>query len=116
MMSEPGEFKPELLTRLHIGCALWADDDSTVADFHREVWVSQRGKSFFMTEGGWMRTAEGTAKAGDVLALVAGLELPLILSPVGDYCQIAAYAHVHGLMDGERWPKTLDEFKLVSPV
>ena len=61
-----------------------------------------------------MGTAEGGIQEGDVVALIAGLEMPLILSPIGGHFRVAAHAYVHGVMNGEEWPKNLDEMRLFN--
>jgi hypothetical protein len=42
------------------------------------------------------------------VALIASLEMPLILSPVEEQFQVVGHAYVHGIMDGEGWPKDLE--------
>ena len=56
------------------------------------------------------------AKAGDAIAIVAGLEMPLLLRPVEGGYRLLAHVYVHGIMYGEAWPKgkeELDEIVLV---
>ncbi|KAN0098909.1 Heterokaryon incompatibility protein (HET) domain containing protein [Hyaloscypha variabilis] len=97
------EFEKELLDRgLHMGCVLWTNEDRDVAEFHDSLWAFQRGKSFFTTKEGWIGTAEGTIREGDLIVLVAGLNMPLVLSPVGENYRLVGHGYVHGLMDGEQ--------------
>lgn len=43
-----------------------------------------------------------TTLQGDVIAVMFGMNIPLVLRPVGgDYYQIVGEAYVHGIMDGE---------------
>ncbi len=107
---------PEIITLVDMVAALWKDEEPMIPEFHHTVWEVQRGKAFFMTKGGWMGTAEGTIQEGDVVALVAGLEMPLILSPIGGDFRLVGHAYVHGLMDGEKWPQTLDQLNLICLV
>src|SRR5436305_4813459 len=100
MISERGELREEALSFYSI----MLHDDPRVKDFHHAAWQIQRGKSFFTTAGGRMGTAEGMIQESDVVALISGMEMPIILRPDGDCYQVAAHAYVHGIMDGEAWP------------
>lgn len=114
MISAIGELDAEQLAGYHMGCVLWANDDRDVAEFHDSLWAFQRGKTFFTTKKGWIGTAEGTITEGDLIVLVAGLGMPLVLSPVGGNYRLVGHGYVHGLMDGEQWPETLDQLKLIN--
>jgi len=39
------------------------------------------GKCFFISSHGWMGTAFGTVREGDVVAVLVGLDMPVVLSP-----------------------------------
>jgi hypothetical protein len=118
LISQQGELSDEKLAFY----ALWLHSDSHIKEFHHIVWEIQRGKNFFVTEGGLMGTAEGNLKIrkGDIVALVAGMEMPLILRPAGssgNCYQVAAHAYVHGAMDGEMWPHDkVDELEIITLV
>jgi hypothetical protein len=116
MIGAIGELDAEKLAGFHMGCVLWLNDDRDVAEFHDILWAFQRGKTFFITKEGWIGTAEGTIREGDLIVLVAGLEMPLVLSPVGENYRLVGHGYVHGLMDGEQWPETLDQLKLINIV
>lgn len=49
------------------------------------------------------------AQVGDLIALVAGVPLPLVLRPEGDSYLFIGSAEVDGLMEGEIWGKLTDE-------
>jgi hypothetical protein len=115
IIKERGELS-ETITSVNMVSALWKDEEPMIPEFHHNMWEVQRGKAFFMTKGGWMGTAEGKIQEGDVVALVAGLEMPLIVSPIGEHFRVVGHAYVHGLMDGEKWPEALDELELICLV
>jgi hypothetical protein len=84
--------------------------------FHDSVWAFNRGKSFFMTNEGWMGTVEGLSAEGHVVALISGLPMPLVLSrDAGNYL-LVGHAYVHGLMNGTGWPKSMDELEFITIV
>lgn len=85
--------------------------------FHSHAMVFANRKSFFITSGGRMGTAparvEGDGRAtnlveaGDRVAVVAGLCMPIVLRPHeggGDgVYKLITHAYVHGVMYGEAW-------------
>ncbi|KAI9728295.1 MAG: hypothetical protein M1834_007699 [Cirrosporium novae-zelandiae] len=73
-------------------------------EFQTRIWKDQYGKKFFTTEAGYMGTAETTVRQGDVIALLPGMEMPIILRRAidGGYHFIGP-AYVHGIMNGEIW-------------
>jgi len=99
--------------------------------FHSSAIPFSNRKGFFVTEAGRMGTAaarvetsqNGRARAvnlvqaGDKIAVVAGLEMPIILRPVVDgggtvdgaqedgkrVYELVTHAYVHGIMYGEAW-------------
>lgn len=113
-----GQINPEVLTGLNmadtIGMGEDLDSDEEVRKFHHNVWEFQRGKRFFTTEKGYMGTAEGEVHEGDVVALISGMEMPMILTPCGDCFRVAAHAYMHGVMDGEAWPDSVNELQLIT--
>jgi hypothetical protein len=100
-------------------------------DFHSRVIPFSNRKGFFVTEAGRMGTAAarvetnqyGPARAvnlvqaGDRIAVVAGLGMPIILRPVVEgggsaggtqedgkrVYRLVTHAYVHGIMYGEAW-------------
>ena len=116
LISAPGELEEEALAQLHMGCSLWLDEDKPLMEFHDSVWAFHRGKSFFMTNEGWMGTVEGLPAEGDVVALISGLPMPVVLSRDAGNYRLIGHAYVHGLMNGLGWPKSLDELELIAIV
>ncbi|KAL2158240.1 hypothetical protein VTH06DRAFT_4560 [Thermothelomyces fergusii] len=89
--------------------------------FHSYVIPFSSKKSFFRTSNGFLGTApDQTAEAmqpGDPIAVVAGLELPVVLRPDGEGgYRLVSHCYVHGIMHGEAWERVgdhLDKIVLV---
>jgi hypothetical protein len=113
-ISLPGELKKEELAQMHMDYSLLPKDKNECSIFHYYVWAFQRGKSFFKTEEGWMGTVEGLPSENDVVAIISGLSMPLVLSPVGGSYRLVGSAYVHGMMQGEFRLESLDVLKLIT--
>lgn len=71
-----------------------------------ESWVSTAngtawGHSFFTTTKGYMGLGSQAMKAGDVVVILAGGEVPFILRRAGEFFQLVGECYVHGIMNGE---------------
>ncbi|KAF3044995.1 hypothetical protein E8E12_001349 [Didymella heteroderae] len=77
--------------------------------FHSFVTVSNSLKCFFYTANNYFGTAPDplpeSMHAGDIIALVSGLEMPLVLRPVGIGYRLITHIYIHGVMYGELWPE-----------
>lgn len=66
-------------------------------------------KCFFYTEKCYFGTAPDPlptqVKAGDCIAVVGGLEMPLLLRPVEGGYRLLTHIYMHGIMHGEAWPE-----------
>jgi hypothetical protein len=89
--------------------------DAELRIFHYQAWNVSRGKKFFLTDKG-MGTAQGGVAIGDVIAVVAGMKMPLILSPVGDNFRFVGHTYIHGIMDGEAWPSDRNGLRILTLV
>jgi len=81
--------------------------------------VSAR-KSFFRTDGGYFGTAPDmfpdSLQSGDVVALVAGLAMPVVLRKVESGFHLVSHCYVHGMMYGDVWERVegqIDELTLI---
>jgi hypothetical protein len=81
--------------------------------------ISDR-KCFFYTDKRYFGTAPDPVptpvESGDCIALVGGLEMPLLLRPVEGGYRLLCHVYVHGMMYGEAWPENaqdLDEIVLI---
>ncbi|KAI0543316.1 heterokaryon incompatibility protein-domain-containing protein [Xylaria curta] len=83
--------------------------------FHDTVRESLRGKTLFLTDTQHMGIAGDAIREGDVVALLSGLEMPIILRPNGSGYSVVTCAYIHGVMEGEEWPgeDSLDVITLV---
>jgi len=83
--------------------------------FHENIRARLSGHSLFITEKQRMGTAWNTIQEGDVVALLSGVEMPMILRPVKDTYRVVTWAYIDGIMDGESWPADdhLDTITLV---
>ncbi|KAM0206625.1 hypothetical protein ACHAPA_004352 [Fusarium lateritium] len=81
--------------------------------FHSLAATFSAQKALFRTEGGYLGTAadgfSGSLQLGDKIALVAGLEVPVILRPIGNSFQLISHCYVHGFMDGGFWANMNEE-------
>jgi hypothetical protein len=98
----------------HMRTACGDGSDPALRKFHFEAWIAARGKCFFMTKDSRMGTGQGQVSEGNVVAVVAGLKMPLILAAVKEHFRLVGHAYVHGIMDGEAWPKDGSETKVIS--
>jgi hypothetical protein len=74
-------------------------------------------ETFFITTTGHMGTTSHTVQADDMAVLFAGCNLPMIIRPDGNHYRLISPAYIHGIMQGEAWPKdvsveTLEKFTL----
>jgi hypothetical protein len=83
--------------------------------FHDSIRATLCGQGLFVTEKQLMGTGWNTIQEGDVVALLSGVEMPMILRPAKHGYQIVTWAYIHGIMDGESWPgkDQLDTITLV---
>ncbi|CZR66453.1 uncharacterized protein PAC_16354 [Phialocephala subalpina] len=80
--------------------------------FNDSAKIYCRETGFFVTTAGYMGKGLIEAKEGDLVALIAGVETPMVLRKEGEYYRSKGPCHVHGLMLGEKWLE--DENNLVD--
>ncbi|KAJ4992593.1 DNA repair helicase [Stagonosporopsis vannaccii] len=77
--------------------------------FHTFTTVMCSRKCFFYTEKNYFGTAPDplpdSMQAGDVIALISGLEMPMLLRRVEAGYRLISHIYVHGIMYGELWPE-----------
>ncbi|PMD43910.1 HET-domain-containing protein [Hyaloscypha variabilis F] len=66
------------------------------------------------TKNGYLAAVPYTTEVGDFIALLAGGRLPFILRPTGDHYCFVGPCYVHGIMNGEAFPDTLDGLQWFS--
>lgn len=57
--------------------------------------------SLFRTETGYTGVARSGIRCGDKLCVLAGVDFPVILRPVGSHHELVSYDFAVGLMHGE---------------
>lgn len=77
--------------------------------FHTFATLMCSRKCFFYTEKNYFGTAPdplpNSMQAGDVVALISGLEMPMLLRRVEGGYRLISHIYVHGVMYGELWPE-----------
>ncbi|KAH7061758.1 heterokaryon incompatibility protein-domain-containing protein [Paraphoma chrysanthemicola] len=80
--------------------------------FHSLAHLFSSKKCFFSTGNDYFGTAPDPLPVcmmpGDEIAIISGLEMPLLLRPIGDGYRLITHVYVHGMMYGEMWPKVKD--------
>jgi hypothetical protein len=94
------------------------ESDREASKYNSQVWAFANRRALFTTEEGYMGTAparitetgaENLIEAGDRIAIVAGLEMPVVLRPIESedqgnmVYQYVTHVYVHGMMYGEAW-------------
>lgn len=77
---------------------------------------SLTGLNFFVLERGYFGLGYRDVAEGDILAIAAGADVPIILRPAGDFYTFMGSAFVPGIMYGEAWkddPEKLEEFIVI---
>jgi hypothetical protein len=83
-----------------------AKTNPTFAEVHHHIWMMSINCTFFVTKSGYMGTAWRSIRPGDVVALIPGVNMPMILRRKNkdeDFYTVIASAYVHGMMKGEIW-------------
>jgi len=78
---------------------------SGAALFHSTAVRYARQRIFLTTQRGFFALAPRSARQGDSVVLLSGLQYPFVLRRNGGKWRILGPAYVHGVMDGEAWPQ-----------
>ncbi|KAM0080825.1 hypothetical protein ACKRZS_007006 [Fusarium odoratissimum] len=88
--------------------------------YHCRAVTFSANKSFFRTDGDYFGLAPdlfpGSLQTGDVVALVAGMAMPVVLRRAEGGFNLVSHCYVHGMMYGEIWERVqgqLDELMLI---
>jgi hypothetical protein len=71
--------------------------------YHLRALAHSARKRFFITSNKLFGTAADIIVAGDLIAIVAGLNMPVILRSTEDGYRLVTHAYVHGIMGGDAW-------------
>lgn len=66
------------------------------------------------TRKGFLASVPYTTEMGDCIAVLTGRRVPFVLRPIGDCYRLVGPCYMHGVMDGEAFPKDLDELESIS--
>lgn len=106
-----------IMNRVYFMKSIFGDgSDPALRKLYFEVWIATRGKCFFTTEDSRMGTGLGKISKGNVVAVIAGLKMPLILAPVEGNFRLVGHAYIHGIMNGEVWPADRNETRIINVV
>jgi hypothetical protein len=67
-----------------------------------------------ITASGLMASVPYTTEVGDRIMILSGSNVPFVLRPVKDHYRLIGPCYVHGIMDGEAWPKDENELEWLS--
>jgi len=73
------------------------------SSYHISVLKHALRKCFFSTANGYFGTGASLVQQGDRIAVLAGLEMPVILRKTDQAYRFVTHAYVHGIMYGEVW-------------
>jgi hypothetical protein len=76
--------------------------------WHHYLMQMNRSKCFYRTAKGYFGTAPDppcvSVMTGDRVALISGLDHPVLLRPVEGGWKLLTHVYLHGIMHGEAWP------------
>jgi hypothetical protein len=85
-----------------------------IADVHHHIWMMSIDCLFFVTKSGYIGTAPRSIRKGDVVALIPGVNMPMILRHKNSHSnayEVLASAYIHGIMEGEIWGQAKEYLK-----
>ena len=103
------EGTPEFATMLHL-------EAHDIDFFHTVVVAGALSGKLTLTQSGYIGKAPVSAEAGDVAALISGMELVMFLRPAQDGYRLIGPGYLHGLMYGEKWPVDENGLEVITIV
>jgi hypothetical protein len=93
-------------------------DDILYGRVPSAIWAVYRDRRIFRTSKGYLGIGPSSLDKGDVVMLVAGVEIPFIFRPLSgrDAVSLVGAAYVHGIMTGEAMKELGSQFKMVAVV
>jgi len=79
--------------------------NSGAMDLYTKFSLSCFNTRFFITSAGYMGRSSRNIQKGDLITLIAGVDVPVIIRKEGDLYRIKGPAYVHGIMNGEKLPE-----------
>jgi hypothetical protein len=83
------------------------------SEYHFAVLNNVRKKCFFSTANGYFGIAPAFVQKEDSIAVLAGLNVPVILRKADEGYRFVTYAYIHGIMFGEAWPGDAEACEII---
>ena len=81
------------------------------ATFHE---VAVHSMPLCVTAKGLLASVPWTTTTGDRIAVLAGSQTPFVFRPTADYYRLIGACYVHGIMDGQSFPDSLEELQWLT--
>jgi len=79
--------------------------DRKLLNLHFDICYQCRRTRLLITTGGRLGKGLKNIQEGDAVALIPGVDMPMILRKGGDSYRSMGPAYIHGAMNGELWPE-----------
>ncbi len=86
-----------------VSMLLTVQRDKLAWDFYACVYYTSIRTRLFITSGGILGKGLKAIQEGDLVALIAEVDFPMILRKEGDSYRSKGPAYIHGIMNGEKW-------------
>jgi hypothetical protein len=83
------------------------------SEYHFAVLNNARKKCFFSTANGYFGIAAAFVQQKDVIAVLAGFNVPVVLRKADEGYRFVTYAYIHGIMFGEAWPGDAEAYEII---
>jgi len=80
-----------------------------VSSLHLDIYNQCKRTRLLITTGGCLGKGLKNIQEGDAVALIAEVDMPMILRKEGDSYRSMGPAYIHGIMHGELWPENEDD-------
>jgi hypothetical protein len=86
--------------------------------FYESIRLTHAQQPFFLTTTGLMGIANDMVQEGDLIALLAGGNFPMIIQPDTQHYRLISPSYINGIMQGEAWPgdvpfENMERFTLI---
>ncbi|PMD28939.1 HET-domain-containing protein [Hyaloscypha variabilis F] len=83
--------------------------DRKLLNLHQAIYLQCEGTRLLITTDGRLGKGLKNIQEGDAVALIAGVDIPMILRKDGGSYRSMGPAYIHGIMNGEMWPENEDD-------
>jgi hypothetical protein len=81
---------------------------STTAVIGQRILTTAHKNTFFRTANNYIGAGPHSIRDGQVVALIPGINMPMILQPVKEGYQVVAPVYIHGMMKGEVYSEIVE--------